>query len=116
MHSSSTTSKKRPAGIRTCGCRALQLQRAQHTSDTLANFVERHFFFLILVRLGGDLYAIYFATLGVSTTASFNRAGEEFAAWRSGFLRYMHETCLSECLEVLEAIQELLPAVSFDMQ
>ena len=46
-HSSSTSSKKRPAGIRTCGCRAQWLQRAQRTSDTQANFVERHFFLLM---------------------------------------------------------------------
>ena len=68
--------------------------------------------FVHLVRLGGYPYAIYFGTLGVSTKASFNRAGEEFAAWRPGFLRYVHETYLSEWLKVLEAMKELSPAVS----
>ena len=48
-HSSSISSKKRPAGIRTCGCRAQRLQRAQRTSDIPANFVERHFFLLLYI-------------------------------------------------------------------
>ena len=49
-HLSSTSSKKRPAGIRLCGCRAQRLQCAPHTSDTTANFVERHFFLLMLIH------------------------------------------------------------------
>ena len=72
--------------------------------------------FVHLVRLRGYPYAINFGALGVSTKASFNRAGEEFAAWRPGFLRYMHETCSSEWLKVLEAIEELPPAVSLEMR
>ena len=69
-----------------------------------------------MVRLGGYPYAINLGALGVSTKASFNRAGEEFAAWRPGFLRYMHETYSSEWLKVLEAIEELPPAVSLEMR
>ena len=55
-HLSSTSSKKRPAGIRTCGCRAQRLQRAQRTSDTPANFVDRHFFLLMRAFQRGDSF------------------------------------------------------------
>ena len=58
--------------------------------------------FVHLVRLGGYPYAINFGARGVSTKASFNTAGVEFAAWRPGFLRYMHETCSSEWLKVFD--------------
>ena len=52
--------------------------------------------FVHLVRLGGEPYVIHFGALGVSTKASFNRAGKEFTTWRSEFLKYVHETCSSE--------------------
>ena len=47
VHSSSTSSNKRLAGIRTFCCRAQRLQCAPRTSDTPANLVERHFFLRI---------------------------------------------------------------------
>ena len=58
--------------------------------------------FIHLVRLEGYPYAINFGALGLFTKASFNRAGEEFAAWRLGFLRYMHEIYSSEWLKVFD--------------
>ena len=68
--------------------------------------------FVHLVRLGGNLYGIDVDALGASAKASFNRAGEEFAVWRPGFLRYMHETYSSEWLKVFKGMKELSPAVS----
>ena len=68
-----------------------------------------------MVRLRGYLYAIYFGVLGVSTKASFNRAGEESAAWRPEFLRYAYETYSSKWLKV-QTIEELPPVASFETQ
>ena len=81
-----------------------------HTTRELIALVRRYTCrvelpFLAFGNLRGVAYipyAIYFGALGVSTKASFNRAGEEFAAWRSGFLRYMHETYSSEWLKVFD--------------
>ena len=101
-HSSSTSSKKRPAGIRTCGCWAQQLQRAQRTSNTPANLVEQHFFLLIHPLL-------YFDSRKTANLIQFLKQTG------LGFVRYVKDKLETDESEIDDIDVGLIGGLSLDL-